>query len=231
MSDCERHIVAMGGGGFSMEPKNQLLDDFVLSLTGRERPKVCFLPTASGDSDGYVTRFHGAFPPARAEATHLLLFSRTIADLRGFVLDQDVVYVGGGATANMLAVWRVHGLHKILREARERGVILCGLSAGMVCWFEGTVTDSFGKYAALCDGLGLIPGSACPHYDGDPERRSLYLELVASGGLAPGVAADDGVRLHYVGETLAEAVGSRPAARAYSVTANGEQPVPTRFLG
>lgn len=221
----------MGGGGFSMEPGNPLLDDFVLSLTGKPRPKVCFVPTASGDADGYVVRFHNAFRPERAEATHLSLFQRDIADLRGFALGQDVLYVGGGATANMLAVWRVHGLDAILREAWEAGVVLCGVSAGMVCWFDSAVTDSFGPLAPMQDGLGLITGSACPHYDGEPARRPTYQRAIASGALAPGVAADDGAALHYAGDTLAEVVSSRPSARAYRVTASDETPIDARYLG
>ena len=230
-----RQIVALGGGGFSMEPENPLLDDFILSLTGKTRPRVCFVPTASGDSPGYVQRFHDAFPADRADASHLTLFPRTIADLRAFVLSQDVVYVGGGSTANMLAVWRVHGLNSILREAWENGVVLCGVSAGALCWFEGGSTDSFGNgVAPLDDGLGFLPGSLCPHYDGEPERRPTYPQFVAAG-LPNGYGIDDGAGLHFVGAELVEAVSSRPQAQAYWVERLGdsalETPLPTRFLG
>ena len=142
---AERHIVAMGGGGFSMEPRNPKLDDFVLSLARRKRrPRVCFVGTASGDSDSYIRRFHEAFPPSRAAATHLTFFERKVRDLKSFVMEQDVIYVGGGSSANMLAVWRLHGLDKVLRAAWNAGVVMAGISAGAICWFEDGLTDSFG---------------------------------------------------------------------------------------
>jgi dipeptidase E len=232
-------IVAMGGGGFSMEPDNPLLDDHVLAIAraqrGRERPRVCFVPTASGDSEGYVAHFYAAFA-RRSEASHLGLFDRQVDDLETFVLDQDIIYVGGGNTANMLAIWRLHGLDRILRLAWETGVVLAGLSAGSNCWFESATTDSFGKLAALNDGLGLLPGSHSPHYDSEPERRPTYRRLIADGSLPDGYAADDGAALVFRGTTLAEVVASRPEARAYRVVRGPtgeavETELPTRYLG
>ena len=229
-----KRIVALGGGGFSMEPRNTLLDDFILGLTGRDRPRVCFLPTPSGDSSQYITNFYGSFPPARAVATHLPLFTRRPGEPRDLLLDQDVIYVGGGNTANALLVWRLHGIDKVLREAWERGIVLCGVSAGMICWFEGSCTDSFGPLAALRDGLGFLPGSACPHYDAEIDRRPRYHEMLRAG-LAGGHAADDGAALHFEGTTLREAICSRPNAKAYRVElVDGkivERELPTRFLG
>lgn len=236
-------ILALGGGGFSMEPDNPLLDDFVLSLArspegpeGPERPRICFLPTASGDPELYIERFMAAFPPPRAESSVLRLFIREHEDLRSFVLAQDVVYVGGGSTANLLAVWRAHGLDEILVDAVESGVVLAGLSAGMNCWFEASVTDSFGqRLRPLRDGLGLLPGSACPHYDGEPARRPAFRRFVAEQRLPAGYAADDGCGLLFRDGQLVEAVSSRPAAGAFRVEeADGaalETPVPTRYLG
>ena len=209
-------IVALGGGGFSMEPKNPRLDDYVLSLAGRRRPRVCFVPTASGDSPVYVRRFLRAFPRRRAEASVLSLFRRDGEDLRLLVLAQDVVYVGGGNTVNLLAVWRAHGLDRILRAAWRRGVVLTGVSAGALCWFEGGTTDSFGPLAPLHDGLGFLKGTFSPHYDGEPGRRPLFHRLVA-GGLPAGFACDDGAALHFVGRRLVGAVASRPRASAYRV--------------
>ena len=231
----ERHIVALGGGGFSDEPENPLLDDFILSLTNKLRPKICFVPTASGDSPGYVTCFGTSFPLERAEAVHLALFQRTVKDLRAFVLSQDIIYVGGGNTVNMLAIWRAHGLDKILREAWEAGIILCGTSAGALCWFEGGTTDSLGGgLAPLYDGLGFLPGSFCPHYESELERQPTYRKCVTDG-LSGGYAADDGVGLHFEGTQLMEAVSSRPSAQAFRVErVNGvsvETPLVTRFLG
>jgi dipeptidase E len=226
------HLIALGGGGFSMEPENPLLDEYVLSFARRERPRVCFVPTASGDAITYVAAFYRAFSRLGAQATDLPLFAREGYDLRAFVLDQDVIYVGGGNTANLLAVWRLHGLDAILREALDAGAVLCGISAGMNCWFEASTTDSFGpEIAPLHDGLGFIAGSACPHYDGEPQRRPAYRALV-DGGFPPGWAADDGVALCFGADgSFAEAVSSRPAARAYRVEPGSETPVPARYLG
>jgi dipeptidase E len=240
MAEPERTIVAMGGGGFSMEPDVPLLDDHVLDLArarrGRERPSVCFVATASGDSEGYIANFYAAFA-RRSEATHLGLFDRKIGDLELFLLDQDAVYVGGGNTANMLAIWRVHGLDRALRAAWEAGVVLSGLSAGANCWFESATTDSFGPLAALNDGLGLLPGSFCPHYDSEAARRPTFQRLIAAGTLPDGYAADDGAGLVFRGTTLAEVVTSRPTARAYRVArgpdgaAANEMELPARYLG
>lgn len=233
-----RRVVAMGGGGFSMEPENPLLDEFVLSLARTPRPRVCFLPTASGDSDGYVARFYRAFSDLDCEPGDLALFSREVLDLESFVLAQDVIYVGGGNTANLLAVWRVHGLDRLLRRAWDNGTVLCGLSAGMNCWFSASVTDSFGisRLAALHDGLSLLPGSCCPHYDGEEQRRPTYRRLVASGELSPGWAADDGAALVFHGEHLSEVVASRPRAAAYRVERSetegvSEHRIEARYLG
>jgi len=232
----DRHIVAMGGGGFSMEPANRLLDDFVLSLARRRaRPRICFVPTASGDSDIYMRRFYESFPPSRAAATSLRLFERTVSDLRGFVLEQDVIYVGGGATANLLAVWRLHGLDRALREAWRRGVVMAGVSAGAICWFEDGITDSFGTpFRALNDGLGFLHGGFCPHYDGESSRQAVLRRLVARG-FPPTFAADDGAALHFVATRLKEAVSSRANARARRVHLRGGQVVEAelrvRYLG
>jgi peptidase E len=234
MSDREPTVVAMGGGGWMMEPDNPLLDDFVLSLTGRERPRVCLLPTATGDSPLVISRFHAAFQDRPVEARHLTLFGAPRTDIRDFLLGQDVLYVGGGNTANMLAVWRVHGVDAVLREAWEAGIVLTGLSAGMICWFEAGVTDSFGPLAPMEDGLGLLPGSACPHYDGEADRRPSYHAFVGDG-FPGGHAADDGAALVFRGTELAECVASRRDALCYAVTRSGaavdERPLPTRFLG
>ncbi len=236
------HIVAMGGGGFSMEPDNPLLDDFVLGLARRSPARVCFVPTASGDAPAYVAKFYRAFA-GRCVATDLTLFGspalprrpETSEQLAGFVAEQDVFYVGGGNTANLLSLWRTHGLDRLIANAWRRGAVLCGVSAGMICWFEASVTDSFGGLDALEDGVGLLAGSACPHYDGEPGRRPKYHSLVASQTVPGGYAADDGAALHFAGTKLREIVTSRPNAAAYRVerARRGvvEERLPSRFLG
>ncbi len=217
-----RTIVAMGGGGFTMEPENLALDRYVLSLSPEERPRVCFLPTASGDAEEYIENFHRSFATLSCRPAHLSLFGREISDLRGFLLDHEVIYVGGGNSLNMLAVWRAHGLDRILEEAWKKGVILAGVSAGSVCWFESCVTDSFGPdLKPMKDGLGFLPGSHCPHFDGEENRRPVYTRLVASGEMPPGIAADDGVGLLYRDTEFVGAVTSRPGAKAWQVDSSG----------
>ena len=232
----------MGGGGFSMEPDNPLLDDFVLSLSTRRPARVCFVSTASADAATYLVRFYRAFS-GRAVTTDLTLFDApslprrpaTTGELDAFVAEQDILYVGGGSTANLLALWRAHGLDRVLKDAWARGTVLCGVSAGMLCWFRGGVTDSFGRLGGLDDGLGLVDASACPHYDGEPERRSTYHRLIGDGTLRAGYAADDGVALHFRGTELVEPVASVREAAAYRVElVDGtvvESALDTRHLG
>ena len=191
-----RTIFAMGGGGFTMEPDNTVLDDYILRLARRPMPRVCFLPTASGDPLDHITRFYEAFSDLPCEPTDLSLFrlGRRPVDLRRLLHAQDVVYVGGGSMRNMLAIWRVHELDAILRECWARGIVLAGLSAGAMCWFEAGISKSRGP-AEPVSGLGLLPGSLSVHYDGEPERRPAYLAAVASGEVPEGFGADDGVGL------------------------------------
>jgi peptidase E len=219
-----RQIIAMGGGGFSEEPDNPALDEYVLRASGADHPRVCFLPTAGGDNSSYTLKFYRAFAELGARPSHLQLFHRTVEDVRRFLLSQDVIYVGGGNTAAMLAVWRVHGLDHILREAWERGVLLAGLCAGSMCWFESGVTASWGpRMAPLEDGLGLLPGSNCPHHE---LRRDVYSAFVA-GGMRPGWAAEDGVALHFTGRELSAVVSSRPGRFAHRVELVGDEVVET----
>ncbi|HET7231564.1 MAG TPA: peptidase E [Longimicrobium sp.] len=215
MSVPKGGIIAMGGGGFTMEPDNPLLDDYVLAATGRSRPRVCFLPTAAGDSVGYIDRFYEAFPDDICEPTYLSLFSRKVDDLAEFLSAQDLVYVGGGNTVNLLAVWRAQGLDRVLPQVLAGGTIFCGVSAGALCWFQRGITDSYGPdLKPLTNGLGLLPGAFCPHFDSDPRRPFLWPDFVARHG-APAVAAQDGVALHYVDGRIVRAVTSRPDARAF----------------
>lgn len=231
----ERHIIPFGGLR-PMPGRTHPLVDYVLDVAGAPRARVAFLPTATGDARESITAFYERVPAARTERAHVRLFDRTIADLRTFLLNQDVIWVGGGNTANMLAVWRVHGVDAILREAWEAGVVLTGGSAGSLCWFEGGTTDSFDlhRLAPLRDGLGFLPGSHCPHYDGEEQRRPLYQRLVADGFPA-GIAIDDDAACHYAGTELVEVVSAREGATAYRVERGPdggavETPLPARAL-
>ena len=188
------------------------------------------MPTASADSDYGIVRFYETFA-RHARVSHLPLFRRQ-GDVRDLLLEQDVIYVSGGNTLNMLAIWRLHGVDTALREAWERGIVLIGSSAGSICWFESGVTDSYGPELKPIHGcLGFLAGSNCPHYDGEAQRRPVYTRLVDSGELPPGCACDDGATLLYRGTELTEVVASRAQARAYRVEPGRETPIePGRVL-
>lgn len=221
-------IVAMGGGGF-MADRASPLDDFMLSLSPVSRPRVCFVPTPSGDSDRGIAAFFEAFARRECEPSCLRLFGVPAAPVE-HLASQDVIYVSGGNTANALAVWRLHGVDAALHEAWERGAVLGGVSAGANCWFDCCVTDSFSAgLDPLNDGLGFLAGSFCPHYDGEELRRPVYRSLVAAGFPA-GYAADDGVAFHFVGTQLREVVSSRDGARGYRVEIDAETPIEPRVL-
>jgi peptidase E len=225
---ADHHVVAMGGGGFSDD--DPIIDGFVLELTGKERPRVCFVPTASGDAATYIERFYTAFTRRPCEPSHLSLFQPPYPAIAEHLLVQDVIYVGGGATANMLAVWRIHGVDEVLRRAWEGGVILCGVSAGGICWFEAGVTDSLGPdLAPMHGGLGLLAGSFCPHYDGEPGRRPAFHRFVREGRLPPGLAVDDGVAAHFVGTEVRAVVANRRGIAAHRVEVRDGEVVETRI--
>jgi dipeptidase E len=229
-------IVAFGGGGFSMEWGNTLLDDHLLALTGVERPRVCFLPTASGDADHYVVRFYKAFRASRCEPSHISLFRREtgVGDPHAHLLAQDLVYVGGGSLVSLLGTWRAHGIDLALREAWQAGVVMCGGSAGSLCWFAETVSAFHEGAPRRLEGLGLLPWSNAVHYGDEPGRRSAFRDAVAAG-MPPGYGVGDAAALHFVGTELAEVVASRPRASAvYVSTIDGEvaeRELPSRYLG
>jgi dipeptidase E len=221
-------ILAMGGGGFMAEP-DSALDRFLLSLSNAERPRVCFLPTPSGDADRAIAAFFEAFSGRNCEPSCLRLFGMPERPAEHLAA-QDVIYVSGGNTANALALWRLHGIDVALRAAWERGAVLGGVSAGANCWFESCVTDSFGPgLDALYGGLGILPGSFCPHYDGEERRRPAYRDLVENG-FPSGYAADDCAAFHFVGSELREVVSSRPGAFGYRVEPDAETAIPARAL-
>jgi dipeptidase E len=225
-----KQVIALGGGGFSMEPENHLLDTYILNQASSAQPNICFLPTASGDSESYINRFYQFFKQKKCAPSHLSLFNPHTRDMEGFLLAQDVIYVGGGNTKNLLVLWKAWGIDLILRKAFEKGVVLAGLSAGSICWFEEGVTDSYGDGLEPLTALGFLEGSHCPHYDGELERRPSYTAFIADTALKPGYAADDGAALHFIDGKLEKVVSSRPHAAGYYVEEQNGQPVETKLL-
>jgi peptidase E len=221
----------MGGGGFTMEPENPALDDYVLSLAGAPTPRICLLPTASGDGEAQIRQFHSTFGDRHCEPSHISLFrlGRRPVPLRETLLEQDIVYVGGGSMLGLLAVWRALGLDAVLRECWEAGVVLAGISAGAMCWFEWGVSTSLG-YPEPAPGLGLLPGTLSVHADGEPARLPVCREAVAAGTVPPAYAADDGVALLFRGAELEDVVSSRPGRRALRIEPAGETVLEPRVL-
>lgn len=228
-------IIAMGGGGFSMEPENLALDRYVLAQTEKINPRICFLGQASAEHPDYIINFYNAFNQLYCKASHLSLFKPHTADIEDFLLGQDVIYVGGGNTRSMLALWREWGLHDILRTAAQNGTVLAGISAGAICWFEYGLTDSIPGQINPLKCLGYLPGTCSPHYDGEESRRPAYHRLVGSGEAPAGIALDDGTAAHYVDGERKAIVTSREGAGAYWVqkAENGdvsETPLEVRYL-
>ena len=207
-------IVAMGGGGWGMEPDNPLLDWFIYRLSDNKEPKICFIPTASGDSEEYIQRFYRHFVPKPARLSHLSLFEPSTSDLKTLILSQDIIYVGGGNTKNLIALWKEWQLDSILYEAWQKGIILCGVSAGSICWFQEGVTDSIPGQKTVLKCLGFLAGSNCPHYNWEAYKNG-YHRLLSEKSISQGYAVDDGVGLHFVGDCLENVVSSRPKAQAY----------------
>jgi dipeptidase E len=229
-----RQIIALGGGGFSMEPENPLLDKYILNQSSKTNPKICFIPTASGDSADYISRFYQFFEKQQCQPSHLSLFKPPTRDLEGFLLDKEIIYVGGGNTKNLLVLWKEWGLEVVMRKAWEQGVILAGISAGSICWFEEGVTDSYGDGLEPLECLGFLKGSNCPHYDGEVDRRPSYQNLISFNKIKPGIATDDGVAIHYIEQEIGKIVSSRPNAKAYKVYYEKqveEVELETEFLG
>jgi dipeptidase E len=229
-------IVAIGGSEFSMRPENEALHDYVLSHVAGDRPRICLLPTAAGDQRDQIRAFHAAMERRNCRASSLSLFrlGESEVDVAAHLLGQDVIYVAGGNMVNLIALWREHGIAPILREAYARGVVLCGYSAGSMCWFEHGLSRGVGRPVPT-RGLGLIAGSHCVHYSQDPPRRSEYRRLVGLGELPAGLALDDHSAALIVGGELREAVASRSGASAYEVSTDGsgggtESRIETRLL-
>jgi len=197
------------------------LIEFFLSLTRARKPKVCFIGTAHGDADAGRLRYYAALSQFNTKPTHLPLFARTPQDIEGFICDQDAILVGGGNTRSMLSVWRDWGVDLALRRAYDQGVVLGGWSAGSICWFEQGVTDSIAGPLTVLPCLGFLQGSNCPHYDSEKDRRPTYEKLISKGQIQPGLAADDGVGLHFVNEELIEAVSQAPKAKGWRVKPRG----------
>jgi peptidase E len=229
----KQQIIAIGGGSFGAHPDNPVLERYIIAQTRRKNPRVCFIGTATGDTDVYIAKFYAVFTKLGCRPTHLPLLART-PDVKKVLLNQDVIYVGGGNTKSMLAVWREWGVPALLRQAWKRGTVLTGVSAGAICWFKTGLTDSWAGRLAPLPCLGFLPGSCCPHFDGEKERRPALHRDVAARLMPTAIAIDDDAAAHFVGTRLLRVVSARPKALAYEVRRVGlravETPLPTIHL-
>lgn len=219
----KKQIIAMSSGGFSMQPANPILDYYVLNQSDKTNPKLCFLPTASGDDESYILKFYSFFSSLNCVPSYLSLFNPPTSDLEDFIMNKDIIYVGGGNTKNLLALWKEWNLHNILKKAYDSGIILAGLSAGAICWFEEGVTDSIPGELTKLECLGYLKGSSCPHYDYDKKRRPAFHRLLNSKEIQNGIAIDDGVALHYINDELYKVISSSYKSKAYKVTSDGDE--------
>jgi peptidase E len=238
-ADGRRHILAIGGFAARSEQDQSLpaIIAHALTLSGAAAPRVCVLNTANGDDPASYVRMYARLSQYGARPSHLQLVPMpNVSDPADLLLSQDVIFVGGGSVANLVAVWRVHGLDDVMRRAWEAGIVLSGVSAGALCWFAGGTTDSFGlQLRPFTSGLGLLAGSYCPHYSAEPTRRPAYEALVADGTLPAGIACDDGAAAHFAGDDLEAIVAERPGAAGYRVEPDDagsctEVPLPVRLL-
>lgn len=220
----KKQIISIGGGGFSnwgvYSDEDLALADYFLGQTGKSNPSICFLPTASADDAKYIVCFYTEFTKLSCRPSHLSLFAPSVTDIESFLLEKDAIYVGGGSTKNMLALWKEWEIEKILKKALEKGIVLGGISAGMNCWYEECVTDSlFGELTALkC--LGFLKGSACPHYDGEEKRRPSYHALMETGKIDSGIAIEDHAAVHYINGEIKQVVTTKQTS-AYQVFSKG----------
>jgi peptidase E len=220
----QKQIIAMGGGGFTMEPGNPLLDEYVLNQAPKKKPHICFLPTASGDHSGYIRDFYEYFSTRPCYPSHLALSEPHTNDFESYILEQDIIYVGGGHTTRMLALWKNSDLDIILKKAWEQGILLAGVSAGAACWFQGALTDSVpGKLSGeKC--LGFLKGSFCAHYN-NPGRRPGFHRLIRTRELQNGIGVDNFAALHILGQQVKQVISSQPDVSSYTVRKEGERTV------
>ncbi|HJL80441.1 MAG: peptidase E [Gammaproteobacteria bacterium] len=229
----KRQIIAIGGGGFGRNPGEGIIEGYILDQSETDKPKVCFIPTATGDDEGYKESYYSTFSMFDCDPLHLDFFKRT-PDLERLILDQNIIFVGGGNTKSMLAVWKEWGLDKLLKVAYEKGTIMCGVSAGAICWFDSGVTDSWAEDLKLMDCLGFIEGACCPHFDEEPERRPIVHQMIESQVMDACIAIDGGCALHLINEVPHHSIVFSEKKNAYRVSLENdlinESPFPSKDI-
>ena len=217
-----RQIIAIGGGGFGREIGELKIEKYIVNQSQKSKPKICFVPTATGDDQGYIDNFYKAFNSLGCETSHIDFFKRTI-DLRSHILNQDIVSVGGGNTKSMLAVWREWKLDSILKEAYEKNILMSGVSAGAICWFENGITDSWKDHQAVIPCLSFVKGTCCPHYDEEPERIPYVKEILECNKITECIAIEGYCALHLIDDEPKFSVSFKNDTNTYHVVCNKNQ--------
>ena len=222
----EKNIVAIGGGGFGRTVKDLRIEEYILSLSNKEKPNICFIPTATGDNDSYKVNYYDVFTKFNCNPTHIDFFKRTI-DLSSHIPEQDIIFVGGGNTKSMLAVWKDWGLDELLRDAYENGTVMSGVSAGAICWFEKGITDSWANSLNVLDCLGYTKGNCCPHYDEEPERKPSLSNFISNGEINECFAIDGGCALHLKNDQVHKAVSFKDDKNSFLVKNENKEIIET----
>ena len=217
-----RQVIAIGGGGFGRTQESNLIEQYILDQTSKTKPKICFIPTATGDLDSYIVNFYSVFTKLKCEPSHISFFKRTM-DLQSHIQKQDAIFVGGGNTKSMLAVWRDWGLDLILKDAYDRGVVMSGVSAGAICWFEGGLTDSWASDLKMMECMNFIPGNCAPHYDEEPERRPATKKFLENKSIDFMYGIEGGAALHFIDEMPNSTIRFKKNKNAYKVTFDGKK--------
>ena len=211
-----RNIIAIGGGGFGANPGQGIIENYILKQTKKKNPRICFIPTATGDNEAYKVSFYSTFTNLNCYPSHLDFFKRT-PDLNELILNQDAIFVGGGNTKSMLAVWKEWGLDKILKKAYLNGTVMSGVSAGAICWFQNGITDSWASNLRMMPCLNFVKGTCCPHYDEEPERKPAVRNLLLRNKIKNVYAVDGGAALHIKDEKIFKSVIFKKNKSSYLV--------------
>ena len=219
-----RQVIAIGGGGFGRTQESNLIEQYILDQTSKDKPNICFIPTATGDADPYIVNYYAVFTKLNCSPTHLSFFKRTV-DLKDHILKQDIIFVGGGNTKSMLAVWKEWGLDIILKQAYENGTVMSGVSAGAICWFQNGLTDSWASELKLMQCMNFISGSCAPHYDEEPERRPATKELLKNKNIDFMYGIEGGAALHFINEIPERTIRFKKNKQAYNVTIENDKQI------
>ena len=221
-----RQVIAIGGGGFGRTQESNLIEQYILDQTSKTKPKICFIPTATGDLDSYIVNFYSVFTKLKCEPSHISFFKRTM-DLQSHIQKQDAIFVGGGNTKSMLAVWRDWGLDLILKDAYLRGVVMSGVSAGAICWFEAGLTDSWASDLKMMECMNFIPGNCAPHYDEEPERRPATKKFLENKSIDFMYGIEGGAALHFIDEMPNSTIRFKKNKNAYKAVSYTHLTLPT----